>query len=273
MAPKVSIVMASFNQATYIAEALDSIRNQTFTDFELIVVNDGCTDETPAILRDYQSGWPFILLDQANQGQANSLNNGFAVAQGEYLTWTSSDNNLLPHMLATLVAALDARPQVGLVYSDWDVIDGLGHLTHHVRTVDYDRLALLRHNFVNASFLYRRSCQERVGLYDTAIGKKFDWDYWLRMSHAWPFWHVPEVLYLYRRHMASSHMQPDADRHYHHLVQTWRRREPLQWYAAKVRAWWQRKTQGQELRPIWEPVEPVESSLPVWKQEHRYQPG
>jgi hypothetical protein len=129
-----------------------------------------------------------------------------------------------------------------------------------VRTVDYDRLALLRHNLVNASFLYRRSCQQRVGPYDTAIGKKFDWDYWLRMSRTWPFWHVPEVLYLYRRHRASSHMQPDADRHYQHFAQTWRRREPLNWYAAKVRAWWQRKIQGQEFKPSWKPTEPVESS-------------
>ena len=254
MVPRVSVVMATYNQARYIQAALDSIRNQTFTDFELIVVNDGCTDETPAILRGYQCCWPFILLDQANQGQARSLNNGFAVAQGEYLTWTSSDNILLPHMLTTLVSALDGRQAVGLVYSDWDVIDGEGQLTHHVHTVDYDRLKLLRHNFVNASFLYRRSCQQCVGPYDTAIGKKFDWDYWLRMARAWPFWHVPEALYLYRRHMASSHMQPDADRQYQYFAKTWRHREPLNWYAAKVRAWRQRRSQGQESKPTWEPV-------------------
>ena len=254
MVPRVSVVMATYNQARYIQAALDSIRNQTFTDFELIVVNDGCTDETPAILRGYQCCWPFILLDQANQGQARSLNNGFAVAQGEYLTWTSSDNILLPHMLTTLVSALDGRQAVGLVYSDWDVIDGEGQLTHHVHTVDYDRLKLLRHNFVNASFLYRRSCQQCVGPMIRPSARNSTGTIGCVSRALGRFGMCRRRCISTGATWRGSHMQPDADRQYQYFAKTWRHREPLNWYAAKVRAWRQRRSQGQESKPTWEPV-------------------
>lgn len=246
MAPKVSIVMATYNQAQYIEETLDSIRNQTLQDFELIVVNDGCTDETPAILRTYQEKLPFTLIEQANQGQVHSLNNGFAIARGEYLTWTSSDNILLPNMLEVLVSFLDEHLDVGCVYSDWDVIDGEGRIIERVQSISFDRLVLLRHNFINASFLYRRSCQECVGPYDVTIGKKFDWDYWLQLSRICVFRHIPCTLYLYRRHKDSSHVQPDADEHYLRLERKWRRREPVNWYVEKIRAFLQRTWYGQE---------------------------
>ncbi len=257
MNPKVSIVMATYNQARYIEASLDSIRNQCFQDFELIVVNDGCTDDTPNILRAYQERLPFTLIDQSNQGQARALNNGFAVTRGEYLTWTSSDNILLPSMLETLVMALDRNLSVGLVYSDWDVIDANDHTTAHVKSIPFDRLVLLRHNIINASFLYRRVCQDHVGMYDPEIGKKFDWDYWLRLSRHFPCQYISQVLYKYRRHGFSSHMQSDAAQHYHHFAEVWRQREPLLWYLAKVRAYWQRKSQGRE-QYIW--VEPIQES-------------
>lgn len=264
MNPKISIVMATYNQARYIEASLDSIRNQRFQDFELIVVDDGCTDDTSVILRAYQESFPFTLIDQPNQGQARALNNGFAMARGEYLTWTSSDNILLPSMLETLVAALDANPKLGLVYSDWDVIDAEGHTTAHVKSIPFDRWALLRDNFVNASFLYRRTCLDQVGMYDVEIGKKFDWDYWLRVSKAFPCQHVAQTLYLYRRHQASSHMQPDADLHYQRFATVWKRREPSAWYGAKLRAYWQRKRYGQETRLV---VEPVNNTLTGGQRE------
>jgi O-antigen biosynthesis protein len=255
--PQVTIVMATYNQATYMEEALDSIRSQTFDDFELIIVNDGCTDETPTILRRYQTNWPFILIDQDNQGQARSLNNGFAVAQGEYLTWTSSDNILLPTMLETLVDVLDKKPEIGLAYSDWNIIDSRGKITHRVYSLPFNRRALFRDNYINASFLYRRSLHEQIGEYDVTIGKKFDWDYWMKLSLVSTFQHVPQVVYHYRRHRASSHLQPDAQKHQNHFASVWKRREPINWYTAKLYAFLERKLNGRETWLHTQPVSPA----------------
>jgi O-antigen biosynthesis protein len=232
MSPKVSIVMSTYNQDRYLWEALDSIRAQTYSDFELIVVDDGSTDDTPAILEDYRREFPFHHLVQQNSGQQKALNRAFAMASGEYWTWTSSDNNLRPNMLEVLVSELDRDLSVGLVYSDWVNIGTEGELTHHVESIEFDRLMLLRENYVHCSFLYRRSCGEAAGQYDEHVGTAFDWDYWLRMSRICSFRHVPQTLYEYRKHPASLHKQPDNHAQYVLLARKWFHQEPFNWYRS-----------------------------------------
>jgi glycosyltransferase involved in cell wall biosynthesis len=101
--PRVSVILPTYNQAEYLPLALDSIFQQTWRDFELIVVNDGSTDATPKILERYHSQYagrcPFHVVHQANQKLPRALNEGFRRARGEYLTWTSSDNVLHPEYI------------------------------------------------------------------------------------------------------------------------------------------------------------------------------
>ncbi len=202
-APRVSVVMPTYNQANYLPMALESVLAQTWRDYELIVVNDGSTDDTPRILDDYQARHGFVVIHQLNQKLPSALNTGFRAARGELLTWTSSDNQMLPEMLTELVKALDAAPEVGLVYADWEVIDDDGQFTRTVRTLDFDRHLLMRINFVNACFLYRRACQEAVGLYDPEYLYAEDWEYWLRIAQRFKIQRVPKVLYQYRAHPQS----------------------------------------------------------------------
>jgi len=98
----VSVVLPVYNQAGYLPAALDSVFAQTYLHYELIVVDDGSTDATPQVLADYQQRHAFTVIRQANQRLPRALNTGFAAARGEYLTWTSSDNVMLPDMLAVL---------------------------------------------------------------------------------------------------------------------------------------------------------------------------
>ncbi len=239
MKPRVSVVLPTYNQAGYLPQALDSVFAQTFHDFELIVVNDGSTDETARVLSQYQKAHPFVLIEQENRGLPAALNAGFEVAQGDYLTWTSSDNIMMPEMLELLVQALDANPDVGLVYADWYVIDEKGQILAVAETVEYDRFLLLRDNYINACFLYRRACQERVGWYDPAFVYAEDWDYWLRIARFFKMMRVGRVLYKYRHHGDSLTSlltnQPDPSGRYRRYARRWKARNPIAWYYSKLK--------------------------------------
>jgi glycosyltransferase involved in cell wall biosynthesis len=253
--PGVSVVLPTYNQADYLPEALDSVLTQTWRDLELIVVNDGSTDDTPRILDAYAQHHGITVIHQENQGLPGALNTGFRRARGRYLTWTSSDNIMLPRMLAVLVDALERHPQVGLVYADWEVIDEHGAVIAVVKTFDFDRHLLMRTNYINACFLYRRECQERVGLYDPQYARAEDWEYWWRISCSFDLMHVPEVLYQYRVHLGSLTetdvlVQPEGlVPGYQRLVACFRTR-PLAWRLSKLKWEWLRWKFGGDPRQI-----------------------
>jgi len=256
--PCVSVVLPTYNQSEYLPQALDSVLNQTWRDYELIVVNDGSTDDTPLILDDYQQRNGFTVINQENQKLPGALNTGFRVARGRYLTWTSSDNVMLPEMLEVLVTALDQYPNVGLVYADWEVIDEHGMDIGAVQTFDFDRHLLIRTNYINACFLYRRACQDMVGLYDPEYIYVEDWEYWLRISRSFKMMRVPQVLYQYRLHgdsLSETNVLTQAGGRsigYLRLAAQFRAR-PWAWYFSKLKWEWLRLRLGQDpglcLRP------------------------
>lgn len=202
-APRVSLVLPVHNGAAYLAEALASITAQSYTDYELICVDDASSDGSPAQLTAAaaaDSRIHYVRLD-TNVGLPAALNAGFARARGDYFGWTSDDNVLRPHMLATLVAALDAHPECGVVHSDYSVIDPAGAVQETVRAGPAGNL--LMGNNVGASFLYRREVDFALGGYDPALFGAEDYDFWLRAAAHYRFHHVPEDLYLYRKHPRS----------------------------------------------------------------------
>jgi len=240
--PKISVVLPSYNQAQYLPLALDAIASQTCRDFELIVVDDGSTDDTPRILDGYGKRMPFDRITQENRGLPEALNAGFARATGGYLTWTSSDNVALPRWLERLAAELDRSPDVGMVYSDWQDIDEKGALRREVRTLNYDPLVLLRHNYIRASFMYRRECRDEIGGYDPRIRYQEDHDYWLRIASRWRMKRVPEVLYQYRIHAtalsATGRADPSLPKENPVFWRKHRASRPLRWWYAKQKWLW-----------------------------------
>lgn len=256
--PRVSVVLPTYNQALYLPAALDSVFGQTWPDYELIVVNDGSTDETPDILQAYQERYTFTVIYQENQKLPAALNAGFRHARGAYLTWTSSDNIMLPTMLEILVRALDHHPEVGLVYADCEIIDESGRVKGTVETLDFDRHLLMRMNYINACFLYRRACQEAVGLYDPAYRQAEDWEYWWRIASIFPLLHVPQTLYRFRVHeqslsksevLACSEELPEG---YLRLEARFRAR-PWDWCLSKLKWALLRLRTGRDPRLILQP--------------------
>jgi glycosyltransferase involved in cell wall biosynthesis len=251
--PRVSVVLPTYNQAEYLPQALDSVVNQTWQDFEFIVVNDGSTDDTPRILDRYQQRYGFMVIHQENQKLPQALNTGFCRARGQYLTWTSSDNVMLPSMLEVLVDALDRYHQVGLVYADWEIIDEQGSVIGTARTLDFDRYLLMRMNYIRACFLYRRTCQDAVGLYDPEYIHAEDWEYWLRISRSFDMMHVSQVLYQYRVHgrsLTETKVLAQAEgrsKGYCKLSADFHAR-PWAWYFSKLKWEWLRLKLGQDPR-------------------------
>jgi glycosyltransferase involved in cell wall biosynthesis len=204
---KVSIVLPTFSQSHYLVEAIQAILLQTYSNFELIIVNDGFTDATAGMLAIIDH--PKIkIITQENQGLPSALNSGFAVASGEYWTWTSTDNIVTAIWLEELVAALDNSPkEVAYAFSYYAAIDDSGHILFVNRDQRFDIATLLMRHTGNASFLYRSELAKNVGNYDTTLSHAEDVDMWIRMAEFTRAVQVESILYYYRLHSHSMTQQ------------------------------------------------------------------
>ncbi len=203
--PLVTVLVPTYNRAPLLGAALRSILDQTFTDFEVIVVDDGSTDntgETIAALRDARVRY----LYQLHVGISAALNAGLRAGRGRYVARLDSDDLWLPAMLATLVPLLEQRPEVGVVYGQGQAIDDHGQRLPQVQgTAGYFAGESLRSLVwddctCNVALLARHACFERVGLYDEALTGNEDWDMWLRVARHYEFAFVPQVLAYVRWH-------------------------------------------------------------------------
>jgi glycosyltransferase involved in cell wall biosynthesis len=201
--PLISIVLPTYNGARYLREAIDSCLYQTYPNWELILVDDASTDDTPAIIAEYaaRDGRITTLRNPVNRKLPGSLNVGFARARGELLTWTSDDNCYRPEALGEMAAFLEANPSVDLVYADFSLMDDSGATTGPGWAGPVEELPF--RNSVGACYLYRRAVHDRLGGYDEALFLVEDWDYWLRASTSFRLARLPKDLYLYRCHKNS----------------------------------------------------------------------
>ncbi len=178
----VSIVLPTYNGARYLERAIDSCLGQTYSNWELIIVDDASTDDTPAAIAKYVQRDRRIrsLCHAENRKLPAALNTGFADAKGDYLTWTSDDNYYRPQALAEMVAFLEDHTDVGIVYTDWSIVDEADTFVERVGVLEHQ--ALLNRNCIGPCFLYRRQVQDAVGAYSADLFLAEDYDFWLRAS-------------------------------------------------------------------------------------------
>ena len=203
MSKKVSIILPVYNGEDNISAAIDSVLQQTYTNFELIIVNDCSTDGTFAILEDYLNKDERIKVinNPTNQKLPKSLNIGFYHASGDYYTWTSDDNLYKCDAIEKMVNILEKMTGFDMVYSDFIRIDSEGKELG-VSELDEPQ-GLLVGNIIGACFLYTKSVAERVGEYDVNLFLAEDYDYWLRIMREGKIYHLKEKLYYYRQHGGS----------------------------------------------------------------------
>ena len=224
----VSIILPVYNGADYVGESIDSVLAQSYANFELIVVNDGSTDDTPRILDAYaQRDERVRVIHQKNQKLPMALNNGFRAAQGEFLTWTSADNRYKPEFLQQVVAELRRRPDWDCVYANQDVIDDDGRPLRdsnwylHYQTPpgsehvwlprDVSELNVWPNNYIAAAFLYRARVPYLIGEYGRHRFGVEDYDHWMRVNAECTLRHVEfdEPVYDYRIHADSLTSKSD----------------------------------------------------------------
>lgn len=185
--PKVSVIIAAFNAASYIGKAIESVLSQTLRDVELIVVDDGSTDRTAEIVKGYGERVRYLFQENAERSAAR--NNGIAHARGDYLSFLDADDLIAPEKLADQTAFLEGHPEYDLVYSRvayFTEKEQDNYYTPRRITPEGDVLyELTRSNFITIhSPLIRRSAIERSGGFDPNFNRFEDWDFLVRLSLA-----------------------------------------------------------------------------------------
>lgn len=183
--PNVSVILSVKNGEAYLGQALSSVFRQTFTDFELVVVDDGSTDRTPEILGSI-SDPRLTVITQSNVGLTVSLNRALARSRGDLIARMDADDVAHPERFAWQIAYLDAHPEVGLLGTACQEITPEGRVVTTVVPPANDaqiRRALIHRNpFIHSSIMARRGVIERAGRYDERLEVAQDYDLWLRMS-------------------------------------------------------------------------------------------
>ena len=207
--PKVSVIIACYNGAAYLADAIQSVLDQTYEEFEIIVVDDGSTDNTPAVAGGFDD--PRVrYIRQENKGRSNARNTGINASRGRYVAFLDADDLFLPHKLEVQVRYLDECPAVGLAAGGHAYVDAAGTPLHEVHPwrahTDLGLQAwLLGCLAAIHATLVRREWLERVGGFDETLHRAEDWDLWLRLAHAGcPRAWVEQVVCCYRMHSGQS---------------------------------------------------------------------
>lgn len=210
----VSVVIPCFNGAEYIGEAIESVLAQTYPAIELIIIDDGSTDATPAVLSRYTDR--AVIVRQPNRGLSATRNAAIRLARGEYLAFLDHDDRFLPDKIAAQADLLDARPDVSIVYTGWRLIDSTGapllEGTWPKHEGDVLPELVLRSFAFPAAIMVRRSVVVDAGGFDEVRTGAEDWDLWLRTSLAGARWaHVDKALLEYRIHVGQM-TSTDPDR-------------------------------------------------------------
>ena len=214
----ISFVIPAFNMDGFVARAIDSALAQTHTPVEVIVIDDGSTDDTPKALASYRERPNVTLIRQTNAGLSAARNRGLASSRGELVCFLDADDFLAPTFAAKLRAALGEDPKAGFAYSDVQRVDRFGERADDYsvatarRTVHgdiFDSL-ILGGYFTPNCVLVRRSVLDAVGPFDPELGGHADYEMWLRIVAAgYRAAFVSERLAYYRLHPGS--MSQDVD--------------------------------------------------------------
>jgi glycosyltransferase involved in cell wall biosynthesis len=200
--PKISVIIPAYNCAITIKETIESVLNQSFSDLELIVINDGSTDSTLNIVSEMKDS-RIKIFSYPNAGGNVSRNRGINHAIGEFISFLDADDIWTPDKLATQLQAIDKNPTTKVAYSWTDYIDENGKFVSsgtHISHQGYVYEQLLVKNFLEngSNPLICKDALHHCGGFDESLVAGQDWDMWLRLAREFNFVAVPEVQILYR---------------------------------------------------------------------------
>ncbi|MBW1716380.1 MAG: glycosyltransferase [Deltaproteobacteria bacterium] len=209
--PKISIVTPSYNQGEFIEDTILSVKNQDYPNIEHIIVDGGSSDNTLEILKKYERTYNMRWISEPDEGQADAVNKGFALAKGEIIGWLNSDDvYVFPFTITNIVDQFSLR-KVDILYGDMLHIDGDNKVKHVVikRAFARSLLLTLRLNLPQPSTFFRKRVFEKHKLMKS-LHWSFDYEYWVRVSADFRVEYFPMILSAFRIHpMSKTSVQPE----------------------------------------------------------------
>lgn len=203
---KVSVIVPVYNMEQYIQETLLSIAQSDYHKFEVIVVDDGSTDRSLSIARqfaDYDKR--FIVISQTNKGVSAARNNAIMHSSGEYILPVDADNRIAPDYISKAAAVLDANPQIKVVSAQAEFF---GEKSGLWQLPPFSLPLLARKNLIDTCAMYRRSDYDQTGGYCEYFTAREDWDFWLSMfERGGEFYRLPDIGFYYRVRKYSKRIQ------------------------------------------------------------------
>jgi glycosyltransferase involved in cell wall biosynthesis len=198
----VSVIIPAYNMARFLPQAVESVLAQSYGNLEIQIIDDGSKDDTPEVVRQWQSNPRVRVHRQANGGLSHARNQGVALTRGSFVALLDADDIWLPQKLALQMPLFRGRPELGVVYSDYVRMDEEGKpLPNGPTRMHRGSISgpLLIENFVPASTaVVRRGCFERCGGFDVALRTGEDYEMWLRLSAHFQFDFIAEPTMRYR---------------------------------------------------------------------------
>lgn len=221
--PRVTVIIPSYNHEKYVAEAIQSVLEQSYQDFEIVIIDDGSSDSTVQIIKTFNDSRIKLFCFSKNRGATVAINRGIKEAKGEFIAILNSDDVFVTKKLEKQVKFLDLNPQIGAVFSYAQFIDEDGkditNSEHHYAKVflqeNRSRFEWLNHFFYNGnclchpSILIRRECYDVVGNYDRRLAQLPDFDLWIRLCQKYEIFIIEENLIKFRIRSNQANVSAD----------------------------------------------------------------
>ena len=212
----VSVIIPTYQRAHWVSEAIESVLSQTYKDYEILVVNDGSTDNTTEVLYQFQAR--IKIIEQENKGNSAARNIAIQNSQGQYIAFLDDDDKWMPNKLEKQIALLEYNQKLGLIYSDMLFFNDKEVFTEprsKKHPIHFGRISWMLFLFGNSvplssTVVVRRQTLDEIGLFDETLTHCEDYDLWLRISEKWLFFYLDEPLTMYR--LSDTNMTKNRER-------------------------------------------------------------
>ena len=202
--PKVSVIITAHNYGKYLPQAVGSVLNQTYDDYEIVIVNDGSTDDTVKILDNYKDIEKIKIVNLNGVGLAKAANSGIRSSNGKYIIRLDADDYFDENILLVLSRVLDRNNEYGMVYPDYYRVNKYNEIIDQVRQQKVnDEVKLLDRSALAAGAMFRRKCYDAIGGYSEELSYQEDYDFWIRFIDKFHVYNVQLPLMYYRKHSGS----------------------------------------------------------------------
>ena len=202
--PSVTIYITNYNYGAYLEQAIQSVLNQTFTDYELIIIDDGSTDDSKDIIGQYQKYKNIFTIFQKNKGLNASNNIALNLSRGEYIIRLDADDYFVSQAIELMVSELNRNQDHVLVFPDYYHVDEKGNIIEEIKRHDFtNNVSLFDQPAHGACTMIRTEILKSIGGYDEEFNRQDGYDIWLKISRLYQVKNISLPLFYYRQHQKS----------------------------------------------------------------------